>query len=427
MSGVRLIGRLIALLIIFIFVTVTPMLILAYNAQQIALNGDFLDELFEETDLFEAAIPEMADDLAREIRSNRETRDTPVARLSADDWEQIIHAVAPPETMQDWAQDAVEGWRDWVRRGGRLLGQVVMPFGELRDNIVDDPQQTVLRTLTEAQPECSDGQEPLGGRDDLIPQCRPSAAGLAEFYQRVAERWRERPREVWRQLMPDEIARYPDDISLANFIEEESGSTWDARVSWRATRLGLRAARWLLAAFIAVQCVFALALVALFAARNWREALRWVGTPLLLAGLFTLVLAFLFLVGGEVGTLFIPDEEVPIGVQEIIDDTARAFAGDLWPPTAWQGGVLLLVGLGMWVLSYFVPGVRALAPAPVTIPKAPEETATPVETTPVVPLESEAVVPGDTPSPETGESEATAAEEINDTDTDGIKPPIDTA
>jgi hypothetical protein len=314
-----------------------------------------------------------------------------------------------------------------------MLGEVVIPFGELRANIIDDPQQTVLRTLTEAQPECSGGQEPLGGPDDLIPQCRPSAASREAFYQRVAERWRERPREVWRQLMPDEIARYPDDISLANFIEQESDSTWDARVSWRATRLGLRAARWLLAAFIAVQCVFALALVALFAARNWREVLRWVGTPLVITGVITLALAFLFLVGGEVGTLFIPDEEVPIGVQEVIDDAARAFASDLWPPTAWQGGVLLLVGVGMLVLSYFVPGARPVAPAPVAtrpIPplSEPETPAAPVETAPVAPPESEAAMPEEAPPPETEESQAAPPEEtLNETEKEEQAPPGDTA
>jgi hypothetical protein len=57
MSCLRLIGRLTALFLIFIFVTVTPPFVLAFNAQQAAVSGDFLDELFEDTDLFEAAIP----------------------------------------------------------------------------------------------------------------------------------------------------------------------------------------------------------------------------------------------------------------------------------------------------------------------------------------------------------------------------------
>ena len=47
MSALRLVGRLVALFIMLIFVTATPELILAYDAQQAAVEGDFLDELFD--------------------------------------------------------------------------------------------------------------------------------------------------------------------------------------------------------------------------------------------------------------------------------------------------------------------------------------------------------------------------------------------
>ncbi len=400
MSCMRLIGRLIALFVVFIFVIVTPPLILAYNAQQAAVDGEFLDELFEDTELFEAAIPEIAKDMERDIGDHFETRDTSIARLDADDWERIIYAIAPPTSMQKWAQDGLEGWHDWVRRGGRFLDDIVIPFGEIRANIIDDPERTVLRTLTEAQPECSPGQEPLGGPDDLIPQCRPPEARLDEFLQQVAGRWRERPREMWRQMMPDEIADYPDNISVADFIERQSGEEWNTEISWRASRWGLRAARWLFAAFIAGQCVVALVLVVLFAARNWREALRWAGTPMILAGLLTLLLALLFFIGAEIGTWFIPDEDVPIGVQEVLEDTARAFSDEVWPPMAWQAGVLVLVGCGLWVLSFYAPVPRELAAAP-----------TMVTTAPAPPVEPEAITLPDTASAESLENQTTVSGE----------------
>jgi hypothetical protein len=451
MSCLRLIGRLVALFIIFIFVTVTPPLILAYNAQQAAVSGDFLDELFEDTDLFEDIIPEIAEDLASEIRDDLETHDMPIARLNADDWERIIYAVAPPQAMQEWSQEALQGFRRWVRRGGRFLDEVIIPFGKVRDNIVNDQKQTVLRTLTQLQPACSGGEEPLDGPNNLIPQCQPPAPHLEAFYQQLAQRWREQPREVWRQLMPDEIARYPDNTSLADFIEEESGEEWwEERDGWHVSRWGLRAAQWLIAVFIAGQCVVALGLVALFAARNWREALRWVGTPLVLAGAFTLLLALLFFVGGEIGTWFIPDEEVPIGAQEVIEDAVGALADELWPPMSWQGGVLVLIGLGMWVLSFFTPLEYEVTPAPAAAGSrpvavseaaeaaAPEETPQtemdvsepppPEETRAVEPEESQALATEETLPTKTGESEPPPPEEIPPTETGEEKrePPDDT-
>ncbi len=370
MSALRLVGRLTAVCIIFVFVIVSPALILAYDAQQAAVDGDFLDELFDDTVIFEEAIPEMAQDLARETPRDHDTRDMPIAQLDADDWERIINAIAPPEDMQDWAQQGLDGFHDWTRRGrGRFLEDVILPYGDIRDNMVNDPEQTVLRTLTEALPVCSGGQEPMGGPDSLIPQCRPSESRLDDFYQRVGQEWSEQPRQVWRQLWPDELARYPDNISLAELIEEESDEeVWDEQVNWRLGRWGLRAAQWLLALCIMGLCVVPLGVAALFAARNWREALRWVGSPVALVGLLTLLLAFFFLVGGEFGVMFF-DEDVPIGVQNVLEDTARAFARDLWRSLAWQGGVLLLIGLGMWALSFAVPVYDDWEPAPV----APED------------------------------------------------------
>jgi hypothetical protein len=417
MSCARLIGRLLALFVIFIFVVVTPPLMLAYNAQEAALSGDFLDEFIDDLDAFEELIPEIAEDLARDLPQNLEMRDMPIARLDADGWERVLEAVAPPQTLQRWTRDSVEGFRRWVRRGGRFLDDVILPFGEARDNMINDPELTVLRTLTEAQPTCRGGQEPLAGPDDLIPQCQPPAANLEAFYQRLGERWREQPRQVWRQLWGEDLARYPDDISLADFIEEQSDHDWDTRADWRATRWGLRIARWFLVACVAVQCLTALGLVVLFAARNWREALRWAGSPLVLAGAFALLLALLLL-GAAVGTWFIPDEDVPVGLRSAIEDTAQAFASDVWPPMAWQGGILFLIGLGMWVLSFFAPGERAPARVPVTAPpaappRAPVEpaapaVAAPVELAPEEPPpaetdESEAPTPGETPQVAPGE------------------------
>jgi hypothetical protein len=172
--------------------------------------------------------------------------------------------------------------------------------------------------------------------------------------------------------MPDEIARYSDNISVADFIEQQSDAEWNEVPRWRASRWGLRAARWFFAAFFAVQCSVALALAALFAARNVRESLRWVGTPLILAGGLTLLLALLLFFGAEFGTWFISDEEMPIGVQEVLEDTARAFSDEVWPPMAGQAGVLILIGFGLWILSFFTPPAgQVSAPTPAEASRKP--------------------------------------------------------
>jgi hypothetical protein len=183
-----------------------------------------------------------------------------------------LRVALPPEEMQQWAQDATDAFRSGMRHGrGRLFSDVIIPFGAVRDNIINDPSNTVLRTLLQAQPLCGRGEEPLGGAYDLLPQCRPSD-GAEALVERLATHWREEPRRVWRQLMPEDVEPYTADIALDEFIEAESDDQdWDVWVGWRAGRRGLDAMWVFLALCFASQCVVGLALVGLLAARNARE------------------------------------------------------------------------------------------------------------------------------------------------------------
>jgi hypothetical protein len=363
MSGWRVLGRVIAVFIIMAFVAGVPILLLTYNAIDAAVNPDFLDPLFTDRAFFEGLIPEMAQDMAREVRRSPETRDTLLARLNTADWEQVLRTALPPEQMQQWAQDAKAALRDELRRGnGPLFGDVILPFGTVLDNIVQDPDNTVLRTILQAQPLCAAGEDPLGGEFDLLPQCRPES--IDPFVQNLAARWREEPREVWRQLMPAELKPYTANITLNDFISTQSGEDWSVRVGWRAGRWGANAVRLFFGLCFGAQCLVGLILVGLLAARNGRELLRWFGTPLALAGALTLALALFLFTAGEFGLGFAWWEGTTTAVRQAFQDTGAAFARALWQPMLWQGGALLLIGVGLWAISFAVPAPRRPAPAP---------------------------------------------------------------
>ena len=370
MTGWRLVGRVIAALIILVFVCAVPGLLLTFDAAQAAVNTDFLDELFEDPAFFEALIPEMAQDLARDVRRDSEIRETPLAQLNTADWEQILRVALPPEEMQQWAQDANDAFRRGLRGRGRLFEDVIIPFGAVRSNIIEDPANTVLRTLLQAQPVCEAGEEPRGGEFDLLPQCRP-AEGDEAFVGRLAARWREEPRQVWRQMMPEEIEPYTADIALDEFIEAQSDEDWNVRIGWRGGRRGLDAVWLFLAVCFAAQCLVGLALVGLLAARNLRELLRWVGTPLAVAGALTLLLVLLLFTTGELGLAFGWWETGTAALERALLDAGAAFVAELWQPMLWQGGMLLLVGLGLWALSFAAPArPRAVRGTPPPAPAA---------------------------------------------------------
>jgi len=288
MSGIRLIGRLIAIFTIVLFVGLFPLVLLAHNAQAVATSTGFLDSVTTDSRLFEAALSEAAKDLARNVPANWETRNMPIARLNAAQWERILRAVTPPEMLQRLTQDALEEFGRWARYGGTFLEDVIVPYREIRRNLVNDPQQTVLRTVTEAQPLCATGEEPLSDANDLIPHCRPASADLQTFYQTLSRRWAEDPEQVWQKLWPGDSRLYAEDLSLAEISRRENAKEWLVyRRDWRYATLGLNVARGLIVLLIIGGVLAILAIIALLAARSLAEALRWVGAPLLLAGLFT--------------------------------------------------------------------------------------------------------------------------------------------
>jgi len=357
MSGMRVIGRLIAVFAIVLFVTLFPLVMLAYNAQAAAMSAGFLNSIAGDSRLFEAALSEAAEGLARDVPTEWETRDMPIAQLNAPQWEKILRTVTPPAMLQRLTRDALEEFAQWARYGGTFGEDVIVPYGEIRRNLVNDPQQTVLRTVTEAQPLCAAGQEPLGDADDLIPQCRPASSDLEAFYQALSRRWAQNPERVWQQLWPSESYFYTEDITVAELIRRESaedwqryGREWQLPLAW-----GLSLARGLVVLLVSGGVVATLLIIALLAARNLPEALRWAGAPLLLAGLFTLGWGLLMWAGTWIGPwLSITVTDVPYELQSAVRSIAASFTQRLSFGMSWQGVLLAVIGMVLWGSSFVI-------------------------------------------------------------------------
>jgi hypothetical protein len=376
MSGWRALARILAIVLIAVFVPLTGGLLLAYSAQQAASQGDFLADAFEDPRLFEVAISEAAVSMAFSVPHDPETRDLPIASMDDQDWEAVLRTLLPPDDMQSWAQDATESLRNWVRSGGSWADDIILPFGSIRSNLFEDPNQVVLRTITEAQTPCGPGQSPLAAPASLVPSCRPPDAELEAFYDEVGNLWQAESGEVWEALLPGEMRRYSEDIPLGEFVRQEGHLTGgELRTGWRWARWGMALAGGVLQVLVVAQAVILLGIVAVLAARSWGEALRWAGAPLALAGLFTVGLGLLALVGTAFGPLVIvPLEHTWIDLDSLTGGVARALGNEIWGSMSFHGSILTLVGLLLWVSSLFLPArsVPAVSPASVDSPDSQE-------------------------------------------------------
>ena len=357
MSTPRVIARLFAVLLLVLFLVVLPMVLLVYNTTATALSPAFLDAALSDTKLYEGGLAEAAHGLAREMPMEAETRGLPIARLDAQGWERILAVVTPPSSVRQWVREAMGEFRRWRWGDDSLLDDVVMPYGEMRDNLVNDPAQTALRIVTEAQPLCAAGEEPLAGANDLIPSCRPAADGLESFYAGLWARWQEEPKAVWEQLWPDDMRRHSDNITLGELIRRDAAqyTSWrDLRSAWSLAGWSMGLAQWLVILTIAGGAIVTLAIIVALAARNGAEALRWAGGPLLVAGVITLFWGLIMLVGAWMGPTWSDINDITPAMQSAVRDLTRLFANRAFVAMAWQGALLAVGGLLLWGASFLM-------------------------------------------------------------------------
>ena len=357
MSTPRVIARFFAVLLIVLFITVLPLVLLAYNATATALSPAFLDSALSDTRLYDGALAEAAASLARDLPARADTRNLPIARVDAQGWQRILMVVAPPSSVQSWLGEWADGFRRWRWGNDTLLNDIVVPYGDMRANLVNDPAQTALRVVTEAQPPCAAGEERLSGPGDLIPRCRPAAAELETFYTGLSARWQADPQAVWQQLWPDDMRRHSDNITLGELIRRDAAqyTSWrDLRTAWRFAGWSIGLAQWFLILAIAGGAIVTLVIIVALAARNGAEVLRWAGGPLLLAGAITFVWGLVMLVGSWIGPTWSNVSDITPAMQSAVRDLGRLFANRAFVVMAWQGGILAVGGLALWGSSFLL-------------------------------------------------------------------------
>jgi len=283
MSTPRVIARLFAVLLIVLFVTVLPAVLLAYNATATALSPAFLDAALSDTRLYEGGWPKQLTTWPARCqgRRRRAAGNFPARRAGlAADPDRRRSAVE----RAGWVREIVREFRRWRWGSDSLLDDVVVPYGEMRDNLVNDPAQTALRVADRGPAACAaDGSR--GWSDDLLPRCRPAAAELDTFYADLSARWKQESQAVWQQLWLDDMRRHADNITLGELIRRDAAryTSWrDLRTTWRLVGWDDKLAQ----AFVVLTSSWAVVTLAIIA--RWRRATArgaaLVGGPICLPG-----------------------------------------------------------------------------------------------------------------------------------------------
>jgi hypothetical protein len=335
-------NKVMAAILVVIFVLFTGAAILLWSVEGNILDADAYVQVLDEAGLYEVPY-----ELIREgeipTAGGLLLKEGPLSIVSGTDLEAIARELAPPDWMRAQIERAV---RDLVAvaeepERNRMPG-LVISLRQVKARALDEPGDRALSIAVEALPVCAPGRAPLE-LDSDTPVCRPPDVDLNPFLSRL------------KTLLGPLVERVPDTFTASWQPEQQ-----DVLEDLRQTGQTLDRLRFALLLVVALNLAL-LALIWVLAVRSPAEWLRWTGVPLLLLGLLALLLALLtprLVVAALEARSLWAEGSVPAPLAQSLESAIRDFIPGLFRPALLAGMVLSGVGLLLALVSPLFPGRR---------------------------------------------------------------------
>jgi hypothetical protein len=272
--------------------------------------------------------------------------------LTQEQWRSILTQLLPAAWMQSTTESALRQIFDVVNDPNAPV-RVLIPMQEFKTRLTGPAGMDVVNQILTSLPPCPAGQIPSSTDPSQLLQCRPDDALMAQAKPQI------------QQALQEAASGIPDSVDIlqpfrdAGMLSANSTSNLPA-----PPRRLLLYGRWIVR-LSPLLCLGLLFLIALLAIRSWKGWMRWWGSPILFAGLSTLLLA----VGAWVGlSMLMPlaRSNLPPNVaanlfdmlSSIVQSVVRQFALALGA----QGALIGVIGLALLIVSLFLPGRRPPAP-----------------------------------------------------------------
>ena len=328
--------KLLATLCAILFIVTAIFVLLVFNIERKAFSSATYKQAFEDQRLYERMPALMASALQASIAQNPNAFPF-LKELSIEDWQSTIATLLPPEEMRALADSALDSTFDYVNGKADSIAVSLLP---IKSQLAGPQGVNVIKQFLKAQPPCTIDQLTqmgLGFLGGNIALCNPpeEAMGLVE--------------PLIQSQMQTISSAFPNEATLVP--ETASGGPSDPRYTLHVFRSAIH-----FSPFFVLLLLLALAL---FAVRSFRDLLIWWGWPFLLTGIGTALIA---LVGSPIVGWFLQffiqtqgAAFLPAVLASSIAETASAVASQILTPVVIQGFILAAVGMGMVLLSIFLP------------------------------------------------------------------------
>jgi hypothetical protein len=261
--------------------------------------------------------------------------------LSVADWEKVINTVAPASELQALTENILDQVFSYLNGKSQT---VVLDLTKFKKRIIGPDGIEAIMQFIRSQPACTRQQiaqmdADIANQTGQLTICFPGESLLAD----------------WRPLIQDQLQSVVDEVPDERILlGPEQQANQNGLGSLRFIRFSMRIFMVLPLGFLLV-----ITLLVVRSARSW---LRWWGIPFFSAGVISLILgAFAsgFLNKLQIGLLTgsLP-AYVSIGVARLGQDIAVAILHAVTEGVVLGGLLLALLGLGMWIGSYFIKGAK---------------------------------------------------------------------
>lgn len=333
-------------------------------------NVLFSQELFREistdlivnSDVVPAALEFVTNQQAAEISTKLEDTERPEGRglnlynlifaMQDDDWIKFKEALISDEVITGWITKTVEGLFAWLDSEDPVP-VIIWDMEPLIQAMSGDQGREAVQAYYESLPDCSDLQmeemrtqpgEPLPRSKMVEELCKLSTFPHVEQIQ------------VYQDVMQMVVDATPGEFNATQSLLKDSGQVQGAyTLKWR-----LRSYRYNLDTVLLIPLGL-LFLILIFGVRSMESLGQWWGIPLIGGSLITLLSSLLS------GTLWrgIITGNMPEAIPktsllyyQIIDSTSRVIS-PVFNPLIWQSFILLLIGAGLFTMSFILRVRRA--------------------------------------------------------------------
>jgi len=315
-----------------LFVISSVLVLLLFNIERKAFSSATYKQAFENQGLYQRMPAILGTTLTTYVAENGST--VPFLQaLTAEDWQNSIALLLPPEELKGMANNALDATFDYLNGRTNSATLSLLP---VKTHLAGESGLQIVLQILRRQPACTSEQltqMALGLFGGQIVLCNPPEEAIGLMMPFIQSQL-----QTMTAIFPNEVTFIPG---------VASGTPDDPRLKLNALRSAIK-----LTPFIPALLLFG---IAVFAVRSLVDWLTWWGWSFMIAGGVSVLIAlFGSPVVGGILRLLIQNQgvfPVPPVLASSIAETAGAVAGQMLTPIVIEGFILGFAGLGMVIVA----------------------------------------------------------------------------